>query len=166
MFINHVKAGRPTLTQKTFTLNPNLLNFVLGRVGFAGYVPIWDGGSASCHVKLRVYNYMGQPEHNPFSNSVKADRPALTQNMFILNPNPLYFVLGSWVMSKIATPSLSQVWSGLSSAWKAHHAPYPNPWAVKLVWQYFNIKKHTIFINYMYTERERERENYMILLYS
>lgn len=46
--------------------------------------------NSSC-IKLRVYDYMGQPELNPFINRVKVSQPTLTWNMFTINPNPLIY---------------------------------------------------------------------------
>lgn len=54
-------------------------NVPFGRVCLG--VVIRVGGLCSCRIKLRLYDNMGQPKHNPFINCVEAGQPVLTQNM-------------------------------------------------------------------------------------
>ena len=42
------------------------------------------GGSYLCHVKLRVYNYMAQPEPDPFFSRVKMAILTVNPNLIIL----------------------------------------------------------------------------------
>ena len=57
------------------------------------------GGSGSCRIEIKVYNYMAQLEPDSFINRIKVGQPALTQNVFIVNPNPL---ISSWVRVRFA----------------------------------------------------------------
>lgn len=89
-----------------FIVYPNLFILCWDCVKFTGCVVICVGRSDLCCIKLMAaYNYMGQSKPNPFINHVKIGQPTLTQNMFIVNPNPLISCRDSRVMSNIATPT-------------------------------------------------------------
>lgn len=121
------------------------LHFQWVQVG----VPIHVGGSGSCHVKIRVYDYMTQPKPDTFINCVKAGQPALTQSMFTINLNPLI----SCRVCRLCSNSCWQVGSCCVKLRVYYHMaqPKPNPFInlVKVVWPILTWNMFTVNPNWL-----------------